>query len=151
MSINAAIRDRRNKLGLAKEQVCQIVGLSIHEYSDLEAYADEFYSVLKLREVKALSKALKLELNELLSEAGIEACVNNDNAESELPRSDLVKRRRELLGLSEDELADKLGFDPEAIRRMESEADFFEGWPLDLIERLSHELGIPVSAILTSN
>ncbi|MEN6374865.1 MAG: hypothetical protein ABFD75_08810 [Smithella sp.] len=56
LNINKKIKDRRMMLNLTDIEVAKQVGLSIHEYSDIEQHADEVFDVVKIRAVKNIER-----------------------------------------------------------------------------------------------
>jgi ribosome-binding protein aMBF1 (putative translation factor) len=65
-----------------------------------------------------------------------------------LTRERLVRRAREKVGLSEYELGEQLGFESEAIRDMEQDAQFLENWPIVHISNLAAALDVPIQDLL---
>lgn len=150
MQLNELIKNRRLEIGLTDKEAAKLTGLSIHEYADVEDDPREATTVLRLKDLRIICSALGLNMSALLKHAGI--CNTEISALSveHLPLNVLIRRRREAVGLSTEGLADKLGFHDQAILDMETDPDYLEGWPLDLICHLCTELRIPLSVIIDS-
>lgn len=138
------ITERREALGIQDTIIAAKLGITISSYDDIEAYDDEIFSTVELSVIKKLCELLKLDFFELFSwQCSFCGEHKPHNAWYTLPRNDLIQRSREMLGISQHELADRLGFEDVAVEDMEKEEDFLESWTLDLIENLSKELKIP--------
>ncbi len=144
MGVNEKIRLRREELGLTEAEVARHAGLSRSEYYDVEAYADEAFSVVELGNLRALCEALQMDPLALF-DLGNSAGVVGDEAPGMKPleRNDLVRARRGALGMSEEQLADRIGFEVVAVNEMERNPAFLDGWPMQLIVELAAILGVP--------
>src|SRR6266545_1981642 len=112
VSISEAIRKARERLNLSEAGVAARTGLSPNEYFDLENHDDEAVDVVHLREVKKVAGVLHLDLLGLF---GIR-CMVCEHPEPPTPdphvtRNELVRRTREAMGLSQDDLGDRVGFE----------------------------------------
>jgi len=144
MTQNQRIRLRREELGLLDTDVANRIGISIAAYGDIEAYADELFDVVELRTVRALCAVLNLDVLDLIgTECEICSGRGNFSEELKLPRNVLVQNRRSVRGLSRAELAEAIGFEEVAIRQMESDPSFLDGWSVNLIKELSVLLDTP--------
>lgn len=149
MEINEKIKLRRKKNGLTDLEVAAQVGLTIHEYCDVEWHPDEIFTVTELREVKKLCEVLQLEFLDLFDMV----CAFCDESkpfpqEYLLPRNELLRTTRTRIGLSAEELGDRIGFEEVAIIQMERDPDYLETWSIDLIKALSNETGVPLQVLL---
>jgi transcriptional regulator with XRE-family HTH domain len=149
MTPNVAIREARQRLGLSETDVAARAGLSPNEYLDLEAHENEAADVVHLSDLKKLVEVLHLDLLGLF---GI-GCVFCEHPELPTPdphvtRNDLVRRTREAMGLSEDDLGDRVGFETVAIVAMESDPEFLESWSVGLVQELAAVLGLPLQVLL---
>ena len=139
-TINNQIRNARERKGWTDVFTAEKVGLSIHEYDDVEAYEDEVRNVLSLATLRRLCAALDLDLYELFSISPTPPYPGG--------RATLVKDRRQILGLSTEEVGDKVGFYGHVIEEMEQNEEFLESWCLDDILELAKVLGVPPASFL---
>jgi transcriptional regulator with XRE-family HTH domain len=149
MPPNEIIRTRRELMGITKEEVASYASISLMEYYDIEGYGDEAYTVVPLGVMRSICKRLNLDL---LSLFGIEDA-NHANDEMDislfkLPRNELILHSRTKLGLSQDDLGDRIGFETVAVEDMERDPDFLERWSIELIQNLANALEIPVYLLL---
>jgi DNA-binding XRE family transcriptional regulator len=143
--LNHAIRARRIELGIAKEEIVRVCGFTAAEYDDIEGYADELLTVTYLQEIRCLCKLLRLNIfRELGLEYNSDDCSIKNNE-----RHIFIKSRREELGISDSELTDKMGFVEGAINKLESNTDYLETWPLELIIMLAEQLKIDPVKLIT--
>ncbi len=148
MQLNKLIKERRIELGLTDRNLAKLAGLSIHEYADIEDDPTEAITVLPLKDLRNICTVLRLNLSTLLRCAEILNDENSNNTLELMPLNELIKKQRETLGLTMDELGDKIGFYEQAILDMESSCDYLEGWSIDLICHLCTELRIPLSVVI---
>jgi len=150
LSPNERIKAQRHSLRLTDAEVAQKSGMSIHEYCDIEQHEDELITVTPLSDIKRLCETLGLSVFEIL---GIECgyCARRLTVEkaARLTRERLVRRARKKIGLSEYDLGEQLGFESEAIRDMEQDAQFLENWPIVHINNLASALSIPIQDLLS--
>jgi transcriptional regulator with XRE-family HTH domain len=147
--VNEIIEEARKRLGLTEDEVAERSGLSWNEYRDAEWHEDEARDVVHVRNLKLLVQALGLDLLELFD---IECALCGSKAPADvaagLSRSELVRQRREQLGLSQDQLGDRIGFETVAIVEMEKNADYLDGWSVDLVVELAGILSVPAQVLL---
>lgn len=148
-TFNQKIRKRRTELRLSDIVVAEKCGLSIHEYSDVEQHADEIMTAVPLKKVKQICDILSINLLDLL-EIQCEYCLGKESYDSEhsLPLNRLISVTRTSMGISKDELADRLGFFIDAVDEMEEDENYLENWPIDIITNLSNELNLPIQILL---
>jgi len=148
MKPNELIRARREGLGLSPADVAMTASLGIPAYRDIEAYEDEAFTRAHLQALRSICEMLGLDL---LSIFGIECqfCSGDyPDALFHVARNALISQRRMALGLTDEQLGDRIGFEAIAIEKMEKDPDFLELWSVELIQQLATELGIPVHALL---
>jgi len=149
MKLNELIRMRRKELGLREADVAAQAALGREAYRDIEWDENEAYTNVELLDLRAICKILGLDL---LSMFDIECRFCSSAAPTDdvfdLPRNDLIAQRRIALGLTRDQLADRIGFETIAVEQMEQDPDFLERWSVELIERLATELRTPPQALL---
>jgi hypothetical protein len=148
-SVNEAIKEARTRVGLRDIDVAAHAGLSIDEYFDVEMHGDEAFTVVHLRHLKKLCEVLQLDLLDLF---GIECafCGGQQHAArlAPTPRDELILARREALGLTPDQLGDLIGFETVAIKDMEKNPDYLEGWSVELVVELAGHLKVPAQVLL---
>ena len=154
MNINEKIIERREHLGLTDTDIVEKTNISIDEYYDIEAYPDEIFTVTNLRELKQLCIALDLDLFKLFKlspffpfkkeERNLEIAHN-------FPRHHLIKKRREELKLSQEELGELIGFEPIAVTHMEQDETYLESWSLELVIILTKALKLPLDSLVKWN
>jgi DNA-binding XRE family transcriptional regulator len=102
-----------------------------------------------LHALRSICAALGLDILTLF---GIEChfCAGNcpDADLFRLGRNELISRRREAVGLTREQLGDRIGFETTAIEEMERDPAFLEQWSVELILELAKELRIPEHALL---
>jgi hypothetical protein len=90
------VASQRRTLRFSERDVAAKVGLSIHEYGDIEQHADEIIKVTDLRQVRQLLRVLSLQMDELLQAAGIGSRLEPHQARPPgLPRNELIRASRE--------------------------------------------------------
>jgi transcriptional regulator with XRE-family HTH domain len=144
------IREARQKAGLSPVDVASGIGLTISEYEDIEQYADEFTSSFSLAKAKALCVFLGLDVVDV-----VEQELLGGNLPLELPtdfrgllRKQLLRKRRQSLGLSEAEVADAIGFEHIAIHEAEAHDRFLDTLPIQVLADLAKHLQLPLRHLL---
>jgi transcriptional regulator with XRE-family HTH domain len=147
MKINEKIVQRREEMGLSEKEVADKTGLGIYHYGDVEAYEHEVMQSLDLYEFKLVCQVLDLEPLDLLegSKEKLDEILDSE------PRNVLINRKRIELGLSEEELGERVGFYGDAIHEMERDAEYLESWCLEDIIVLANVLDIPKRVLLNLN
>ena len=151
MKINEKIKKAREKLGLIDTDIVEKTDISIDEYCDIESYPDEIFTVTDLKELKQLCIVLGFDLFELFRLSPFfpfEKDDRNFEFAYKFPRHHLIKKRREELKLSEEELGALIGFEPIAIKNMEQDETFLESWTLELIVKLAKALRLPLDSLV---
>jgi ribosome-binding protein aMBF1 (putative translation factor) len=100
------IEQRREQLGIGKEEFARRIGVSESIYRDVEFYDDELTMVLPLKNVRTLATILGFELGTPLgagSPAGTQA--------SNKPRDVILAEARQMIGVSTNKMADDIGFE----------------------------------------
>jgi transcriptional regulator with XRE-family HTH domain len=149
MATNEVFRNARTKLGLTQAEVARRSGLSVNEYSDVEHHGDEALRVVHLRSLRSLSEVLQLDLVKVF---GIECAFCGKKEASRVgaarPRNEVIREARAGLALSQADLADRIGFEPRIVERMEANPDFLEGWSLELVVSLAGVLKVQAQVLL---
>src|SRR5882672_7265109 len=109
-AVNERIKARREQLGLAPAEVAARLGTSDGSYADIEQHADEIFTVTPVAKVRELCKILGLHPVELFELSSANA--DSDKTAPVVPaqRGELVRKRREELGLTAEQLADRVGY-----------------------------------------
>ena len=139
---NELIKMQREKLALTEVDVAKQVGLSIHEYADIEQHEDELFTVTHLGEVRKLCDLLNIEICDLL---GLDCSLVTGK---HIKPNKLVHDKRISLELSKAQLADKIGFETLVIDQIENDAGFLEGWSFELIKELAMAINEPVENLI---
>ena len=149
MSVNERIALRRKELGLTDVETARRCGLSISEYDDIERYAEEIFELVPLHSVKRLCDVLQVDFFDLF-EIPCAFCEGGKSfvEEYRLPRSEVIRKRREAKGWSADELGDRVGFYEVEIHKLEQEQGHLESWRLDSIKELAAEIEVPLQVLL---
>ena len=117
MTPNEIIRERREALKIKIADVAEAASLTPAAYRDVESYEDEACSVVRLRSLRAICRKLDLDALSLCS-VECALCKNVASIESfRQPRHQLISQRRLTLGLSRDDLADRVGQIDRAVLR----------------------------------
>lgn len=132
------IRNARMSLGLSEQEVCEITGLSIHEYSDLELRTDEFFDTISVASARKVCQALGVDLKSLIP------CGKFQNANKAVygSRSELVTKTRERLGFSVEQVAERIGFEAIAVVMVEKDEKNIEELNLSTVLSLAEVLEI---------
>ena len=147
--INEKIKVRRLELELTDAEVAHKTNMSIYEYGDVEAHADEIFVVVPLYHVKKLVNVLKTDFLDLFSMT----CAFCEDGAAHLDdywirRNLLVQKKREMLGLSTEELGGKVGFYDTEIELIETYVAHLESWVIENIFDLAVQLQIPPQVLL---
>ena len=149
MDPNEKIKARRQEFGLTVVEVAKKVGLSIHDYGDIEMQVNEVFLYPELKYVKKICEVLKFNFFELF-DMHCPFCEEGKQylKDYSLPRSELIQKRRTEMGLSTSELGDDIGFEESAINDMEKDPNYLETWPIDYIKDLSRVIDVPLQILL---
>lgn len=145
IAVAEAIRHARESKGLSDVEVAARSGLTIHEYGDVESYDDEASSVLTLKQLRSLCSVLGLDLYALFS---LEEPSSDHNRLDFRERHKVIAQRRKEIGLTQEQLGDRVGFEPYIIDRIERDPNFLEHWCLDNVLLLAKELNLPSRALI---
>ena len=143
-NINDIIEKRRLELGYRDTEIAELIGLNICWYCDIEWHEDELKTTVYLGIVKKLFKVLKLDFFEMV-DMKCAFCELHEPFEQDylLPRNELIRKNRERLGMTRDELGVKVNFYEVAIENMERKRNFLEEWSIDDILILADALALP--------
>lgn len=119
-AVNELFERRRRALGLSEEAVSKIAELGVEHYSDLESYEDEFWMTLSLRQAMGVCRALGINIAELVTEDAQRS--NEAEYQRAFSGADMARLRTQT-GLSETELADRIGYDVSTIQSIESDSE----------------------------
>ena len=148
-NISDIIEQKRMELGLKEEDVAQKIGVNLSSYLDLEWHDHEISTVAMLEKAKKLFDILKLDFFEMV-ELKCAFCQLHKTFEEDyqLPRNELIKKRRKNLPLTQDELGDIVGFSEATIKDIEKDPFYLEEWSIDDILILADALSIPPQILL---
>lgn len=133
--IGQVVRSAREKLGLTEEFVADSCGLSMENLGDLELHGGEFFTNISLGTARRICLLLNIDLLALTARflgARITARSPIGNGEF-FSRHELVLRSRVRLGLSEKQLAHRIGFAPATVEFLERTPDFIESLPICVV------------------
>lgn len=131
-------------MGLKDLDVADFIGVNIDYYCDIEWYDHEISTVALLQEAKKLFDILKLDFFEMV-DMKCSFCELHEPFEQDylLERNELIKKKRESLSLTREQLGDIVGFYEIAIVEMENDPEFLEEWVIFNILRLAKILSTP--------
>lgn len=149
MKPNEKIKARRKELGLTDIEVAKLVELSIYEYGDVEQHAHEIFEVVALQEAKKICIALGFVFFELF-DMHCAFCVEGKPHTEDLSllRNELIASRRKKLGLSREELGNRVGFYEVEIENLENNPEHIEAWPIDFIKDLAVIIDVPIQILM---
>jgi transcriptional regulator with XRE-family HTH domain len=135
---------------MSVEELAARVGLTVSEYSDVEAHPDEFIEVIATAEARALCNELRLRLVDLV---GVEMSDTDLFAGQQWgqvasSRSTLLRHRRESLGVSIAEMAFAIGFDEAAVEQIERDELYLDSLPIAVVAEVSKKLNLPLANLL---
>ena len=100
------LRQRRLDIGMGEGRASQLLGLTVMGYYDLEAYADEWRTVVPLYITIFACRLFEIDMLEFVpDQPGV---VVQPNAQA----GDLIRQRREEIGLSAGAFEDRCGYLP---------------------------------------
>jgi transcriptional regulator with XRE-family HTH domain len=143
MKPNEVIRNRRIALGLKESDIAAQTEIGRSWYCDVENTDNDVYTHTPLRDLRIICTTLKLDLLSLFNIKQLES-----SSTSTKPRNKLIESGRQALGITQEQLSDRIGFDTIAVEDMEKTPDYLEGWPIELIQKLANELRIPIQELL---
>ena len=143
MEIHKTIKQARLASGLSDVELVYRLGISIYEYGDIEFYEDELASVVDLHVVRQLFQILHLDPFALL-----EIPKEDSGSLGDQKRNELIMAQMKHLKMSNEDLADQIGFEVVAIEEMRADPDFLETWTLDLIKDLAGILQLPIQSLV---
>ena len=148
-AVNDVIRARRIALGLFEGDTARKARLSLYEYGDIELRAEESFSVVPIYHMKKICNVLTLDFMTLF-EIRCAFCKEHQKYEDQyfLSRDLLIKKRRQTLNLTEEQLSEKIGFLVSEIRLLETYTAHLESWVLENIMWLAQTLQIPTQVLL---
>lgn len=141
MSLNGIIKDRRIKKGMSKLDVANAVGLTVHEYDDIEAYESELYDVVIVGKIKSICKLLDIDISYLF---GFESSSELDSSNVE----DLVRSKRNERNLSIKAISDEVGIEEQYILRAEKDAKSLDDWVMVPLIEYAKVLGVSPACLL---
>ncbi len=131
---HALMRQQRRALAISEDDIAAILSMSDSELYDLEAYPDEWRTVVPLFKIKVLAGLLKIDMRQIVSAAANTLELQSLDA--------FIRVRRTELGLSPAEFADKAGFYPVFCDIVEGHALGLELWPAQVAVLVADALQI---------
>jgi len=119
-------------------------------YRDVEAYESEFKDMLDLAKAKSICGLLRLDLFEVLA---LDPEVPRELLEAAsdrggLGRGEFIRAHREAIGLSAEELADRVGYEAVLIESAETDPATLESRCLAVLVDLAKELQVPLATLV---
>lgn len=149
MRINEKIKMRRIELGLTESDMSSRVGLTRSEYTDIELHEDEIISTTDLGRVKKICEVLGFDIFELLEQKCTFCVEGMPFAEDySLPRNELIANKRRGMGISMEELGERIGFYEAEIELLEKDPDHLDTWPIDYIRDLAAVIDLSVQVLM---
>lgn len=136
--VNEFLKSARTSLGLSGREVCERTGLSIYQYSDLELRSDEFFDTISVADARKVCQALEVDLKCLIPR-GEHRIANTAGSHS---GSEVVTKTREGLGLSIEQVADRIGFETATVALVEEDEKNIEALNLSTVLSLAEVLEI---------
>jgi hypothetical protein len=134
------LRRRRQEVGMGEGRASQLLGLTIMGYFDLEAYEDEWKNVVPLYITMFACRVFEIDMLQFIpDQAGVTVRPNA------LAR-EVIKERRETMGLSEKAFADRCGFEP--VFTSIVEADGLILYPFEVTRRVCEVLGFDLQSFM---
>jgi hypothetical protein len=128
------MRQQRHALAISEDDIATILSMSDAELYDLEAYPDEWRTVVPLFKIKVLAGLLKIDMRQVVSPTTNTLELQSLDA--------FIRARRTQLGLSPAEFADKTGFYPVFCDIVEGHALGLELWPAEVAVLVADALQI---------
>lgn len=97
------VRQQRQNLAMSEDDIATILSMTSAEFCDLEAYPDEWRTVVPTIRIKVLFRLLKIDMRRVVCPATKTLEIRSLN--------EFIRSRRLELGLSPSEFAEKVGFD----------------------------------------
>jgi transcriptional regulator with XRE-family HTH domain len=148
--VGSIIREARQRLNLTEEQCARKCGLSLWSYGDVEARGGEFFSNISLGTARRICNFLGLDLLDLTARfLGLE--ISNRlpvDDESYYSRNQLIAYTRSKRGMTQENLADSIGFGTVTVEFLERTPDFIESLPLKVVVELARSLELDPGLLL---
>lgn len=149
MNVNEKIKKNREAAGLTVAEAAKLIPLSWNEYFDVELHPDEIFSAVALSKLKKICEIFKVDFLDLF-DLKCSFCEENKEflADYSLPRNELIRKRRMEMGISQEELGDRVGFYGVEVQNLENTPDHIETWVLENIKELATAINVPLQLLL---
>jgi transcriptional regulator with XRE-family HTH domain len=137
---NERIRAAREVKGISLPEAARLVEMTVSQLRDIEDYADEIMTSVPTGQVRRLCELLDIKIAELLGGISSEP-LTQARADS---RAAVLRSHREAKGLTVIAVADELGFDSRAVEQGESQSEYLDSLPLEVLAAWARMLEIPV-------
>lgn len=142
MEINERIKSRRESLGKDPVDLASRCEMSIHEYDDLEDYADEAISVVPLKKMACICRELSIDIQELYF--GVVKDAPIVTAES-------LRNCRTAKGMTTSDLSDEIGIYDWSIAELEADIRNVGKWVFEDVVAIAKCLGLPVESLISTH
>ncbi|MDR3385592.1 MAG: helix-turn-helix transcriptional regulator [Rudaea sp.] len=143
-SIAKAIKEKRVNLGLTDTHVADYLALPIEWYGDVEQHEEEFETTLPSGTAVRLCEKLGLNMLDLLAIRPGEF-----TGSKSLGASDVIEHARCAKNISQNELAEHIGFDIKTVEQLESDPRFIGTLPLRVLFDIEACLNLPKGALVS--
>jgi DNA-binding XRE family transcriptional regulator len=142
--IGRVIRDAREQLKLSEEFCAKTCGLSVASYGDVELHEDEFFDNISLGTARRICQLLGLDLLDLASQHLKADVVERSPADDArfYSRHGLISNTRLKKCMSEENLADAIGFETITIQLLERTSDYIECLPTKVVVDAANALDL---------
>jgi ribosome-binding protein aMBF1 (putative translation factor) len=130
------IEQRREQLGIGKEEFARRIGVSESMYRDVEFYDNELTMVLPLKNARSLAAILGFDLGTFL---GAGALAGTQRA-SIKPRHVILAEARQRLGVSTTKMADDIGFQEVFVKTIEADGEALDTYPYEVLKIVANYL-----------
>jgi hypothetical protein len=139
-AFHKTLRRRRQEVGMGEGRASQLLGLTIMGYYDLEAYEDEWRNVVPLYITMFACRIFEIDMLQFVPDQTGVAVGPNVLARN------VIKKRRETLGLSVKAFADRCGFAPDFTSIVE--ADGLVLYPFEVVRTVCEVLGLDLKSFM---
>lgn len=136
-SIAQQIRGQREVKRLSQNSLAYSLGLSIHEYCDIEDHEDELVTNVRLSTAKALCQLLDLDILDVLGISCTFCSGDSEDPRWQLSRDILFRRARDEAGVSLAYIAEAIGYEVDAVAECEAREDALESWTIEAILQIA--------------
>jgi hypothetical protein len=140
-ALHETLRRRRLEMGMGEGRASTLLGITSAGYHDLEAHKDEWEKVVPLYIVLFACRLFAIDILQFVpDQTGVKIEPNKI-------AGDIIRQRREALGLSTEEFANRCGFHPVFTSHVETGL-LLTWWPFEVTRIVCRELGLDLKTFL---